>query len=88
MENFFKGIWAGLGKVLNYRLIGPVTVFDAYMLFLVVLGIWRGWGDSNAMLGWFMFGWFVVESHKNSLRSGSLPVREALSCLMDFSARC
>lgn len=58
MEKFFSGFFKALNDTLGYKLIGSFTLADLLMLFNVVFGIWRGWGDGgNSVIGWGLAGW-------------------------------
>lgn len=60
MGKFLSGFWKGFGRIVSYKLIGPVQVIDVLMIFSFVSGIVRGWGDANTLTGWFLAIWFYL----------------------------
>lgn len=60
MGKFLDGFWKGFGRIVSYKLVGPIQVIDVLMVFSFVAGVVRGWDDSNALTGWILAAWFYM----------------------------
>lgn len=66
MKDFFMGFIRGLGNVVTTKIIGPIQVIDLWMAFCFGLGVYRGWGDFNAVGGWgfALYFYFITRVHE------------------------
>lgn len=96
IQAFLSGFWKGFGRVVSYKVIGPIQVVDVLMLFNFLSGIYIGWGNSNAIIGWLMAGWFfaclrVMESvgglDKQAIEDATVALKLAAEALQEQQMR-
>lgn len=96
IQAFLSGFWKGFGRVVNYKVVGPLQVIDFLMLFNFLSGVYVGWGNMNSLCGWFLAAWFylalrIVEGvgdvDKKAIEDATVALKMAAEALQEQQMR-